>query len=148
MSVKLGLLLVGHSLSLCSIFVSAFLVDRTNFGLKVLWLCWCLYSSTWGSAWLQWVASSESVSLLRWISAKVTPKDCWETSPSQVSGTSWRCCSPLPNSCRFQSFSWLSGPLSCFSSHLIPPPPPPLSHSVPSLHLPPMTILFPLLSEF
>jgi hypothetical protein len=36
MCLKLGQLLVGYSLSICSIFVPAFLVDRTNFGSKVL----------------------------------------------------------------------------------------------------------------
>ncbi|KRY63611.1 hypothetical protein T4D_14450 [Trichinella pseudospiralis] len=34
MGLKLGQSLVGHSLSLCSIFVPAHLVGRTNFGLK------------------------------------------------------------------------------------------------------------------
>jgi hypothetical protein len=32
MGLKLGKLLGGYSPSLCSIFVSAFLLDRTNFG--------------------------------------------------------------------------------------------------------------------
>jgi hypothetical protein len=46
MSFKLGQLLLGHSLSLCSIFVPAFLVDRINFGSESfmgvlsLYLCW------------------------------------------------------------------------------------------------------------
>jgi hypothetical protein len=64
---QIGLLLVGHSLSLRSIFVPIFLffgggvdfsrhgfsarqlptffVDRTNFGSKVLWVGWCPYLS-------------------------------------------------------------------------------------------------------
>jgi hypothetical protein len=43
-------------LSLCSIFALTFLVDRINFGSKVLWVCWCSYSSTGVSAWLQeWI---------------------------------------------------------------------------------------------
>ena len=46
MGLKLDQLLVGHSFSLCSIFVPAFLVDRTNFGLKVLWVGCCPYLST------------------------------------------------------------------------------------------------------
>ena len=29
------------SLSLCLIFASAFLLDRSDFGLKVLWMVWC-----------------------------------------------------------------------------------------------------------
>jgi hypothetical protein len=36
--------------------VPAFLVDRINFGLKVLWVGWCLYCSTGIPAWLQEVA--------------------------------------------------------------------------------------------
>ena len=44
--------------------VLAFLIDRTNFGSKVLWMGWCPYLSTGGPAWLQEVASSGSISLL------------------------------------------------------------------------------------
>jgi hypothetical protein len=61
MGLKLGQLLVGHSLSLCSIPVSAFLVDRINFGLKVLWVGWYIYSSIGVPAWLQEMASSGSI---------------------------------------------------------------------------------------
>jgi hypothetical protein len=43
MGLKLGHLLVVHSFSLCSIFVPIFLLDRTNFGSKVLWVGWCPY---------------------------------------------------------------------------------------------------------
>ena len=42
----------------------------------------------------------------------------------------------------FHSFAWPSGHFSCPSPHLISPP-----FQLPSLHLPPMTISFPLLSE-
>ena len=42
----------------------------------------------------------------------------------------------------FHSFAWPSGYFSCPSPDLTSPP-----FQVPSLHLPPMTILFPLLSE-
>ena len=42
----------------------------------------------------------------------------------------------------FHSFAWPSGHFSCPSPHLISHP-----FQVPCLHLPPMTILFPLLSE-
>ena len=37
---KLCQLLVRHSFSLCSIFVPAFLLYRTNCGSKVLWVGW------------------------------------------------------------------------------------------------------------
>ena len=56
---RLGWLLVGLSLGLCS--TPAFLLDRISFGLKVLCVCWCPYSSTGGPAWLQEVASSASM---------------------------------------------------------------------------------------
>ena len=38
MGFKFGHLFVGHSLSLCSNPLPTFLVDRINFGLKVLWM--------------------------------------------------------------------------------------------------------------
>jgi hypothetical protein len=43
MGLKLGWLLVGSSLSLCSVFGRAFLLDRTNFELKVCGLVVPLY---------------------------------------------------------------------------------------------------------
>jgi hypothetical protein len=55
---------------------------------------------------------------------------------------------PQPSVADFHSFSWPSGHLSCPSPHLILIPPQPLSHAVPFLHLPLMTISFLLLSEF
>ena len=45
MGLKFGQL-VGHSHSFCSNFVPAFLVDRKNLGLNVLWVSWYLYCST------------------------------------------------------------------------------------------------------
>jgi hypothetical protein len=48
MDLKLGWLLVSHSLSLCSIFVPVFLLNRTNFGLKVLLMGWYLHPYTGG----------------------------------------------------------------------------------------------------
>ena len=59
MNLKLGLALVGHSLNLCSIFVPALLVGRTNFGQKGLWVGWYPYSSTGSPAGLQEVATSD-----------------------------------------------------------------------------------------
>ena len=45
LALGMGLKLVSvsfvHSLSLCSIFVPAFLVDRTNFGSKCIWSIYC-----------------------------------------------------------------------------------------------------------
>jgi hypothetical protein len=60
MGLKLGWLLVGHSLSLCSIpgAVPAFLVERIHLGLKVLWVGWYLYNSTAVPAGLQEVVAS------------------------------------------------------------------------------------------
>ena len=73
MGLKLSWLLVGHSLSLCSIFVPVLLVDKTKLGSKVLWMGWCLCPSTVGLDWLQKVTSSDSVQPLLEISAKITP---------------------------------------------------------------------------
>lgn len=52
MGPKLGWLLIGDTLRLCSIFVFAMLLDRTNFGLKDLWVHWCPYLFTGDPAWL------------------------------------------------------------------------------------------------
>ena len=84
MGQRLGRLLVGHAFSLYSVFVLVFLLDRTRFGSKVLWVDWCPYSSlgslvwlrevlipTWESCLRQVVASSGFISLLLGISAKV-----------------------------------------------------------------------------
>ena len=63
MSLKLGQSLVGHSLSLCSIFVSACLVGRAHIlGSKVLWVFWCPYPSTGSPALLQEVVTPGSIS--------------------------------------------------------------------------------------
>ena len=43
MGLKLCQLLVGYSFSLCSIFVMAFILDRTNFGWNFLQVIWCPY---------------------------------------------------------------------------------------------------------
>ena len=100
---KLCQLLVGHFLSLCSILVSLFLVDRMNFGLKVLWMGLCPYPSTGeGLAWQQ-EDTLASIAQLLSMSAKITPIDFGESPPSQVSGTSQRC-PQYPSShlsCRF-----------------------------------------------
>jgi hypothetical protein len=84
MDLKLDRLLVHHSFSLCSIFVPALLLDRTNFGLKVLWVSWCSYPEV--PAWLQEGASFDFMSPLLGISAKVTCIDTWVPPPSHVSG--------------------------------------------------------------
>jgi len=46
MALRLGLSLVDPFLSLCPSFVLVFLEDRTNFGLKVLWVGWGPYLSS------------------------------------------------------------------------------------------------------
>ena len=60
--------------------IPAFLVDRMNFGEKVLWVDWCPYHSTGVPDWLQEVASSGFMTIL----AKVTCTDSWESALSQV----------------------------------------------------------------
>jgi hypothetical protein len=46
MGLKLGQLLESHFLILCSIPLPAFLTDRINFALKILWFSWSLFCST------------------------------------------------------------------------------------------------------
>jgi hypothetical protein len=72
---QVGWLLVSHSLSLCSIFVPAFLSDRTNFGLKVCRRVGSLISPLGGPVWLLKVVMS--VSPLMDILTKVTHIDFW-----------------------------------------------------------------------
>ena len=64
--------------------VPAFLVDRIKFGLKVLWVGWCPYSSPGVPAWLQEVASSGSISPMLWVTAKVILIDSWAPPLSHV----------------------------------------------------------------
>ena len=86
MSFELGWLLVGHFFSLCSVPTS--ILDKANFGSKVLWVGWYPYASTEGPPWKQKVASSGSMSPLLGILAKVICIDSWEPPISYVSGTS------------------------------------------------------------
>jgi hypothetical protein len=131
----------------------AFLVDRINFVLKVLWVGWCLYLSTMVPEWLKEVAFSGSIFPMLRVTDKVTPIDSWVPFLSQVSVSSWRCAPPSkPRSVAyFYSFSWPSCHLFyCPSPHMILTPHfsiHPLSLSVPSISLPLMIISFPLLSE-
>jgi hypothetical protein len=113
--------------------VPAFLVDRINFGLKVLWVCCCPYRSTVAPAWLQEVASSASISLILWVTAKVTILDSWVSPLSQVLCLFLEMphTSPSLSAADFHSFSWPSGHLSCLFPHLILNPPVPSPILVP-----------------
>ena len=72
MLLKLGQLVVGHFLSLCSI-PCAFISGRWDaFGLKVLLEGWYLYCFIKGTAWLQEVTSAGSISPILWVTGKVT----------------------------------------------------------------------------
>jgi hypothetical protein len=64
MDLKLGQSLAGCYVNLCFILIPAFLVDRINFGLKVLWVGWCFYHSDEVSACLQKVDFLGSISPL------------------------------------------------------------------------------------
>ena len=139
-SLKLGPLLVGHSLSLCAIPSP----DRTNLGLKVLWVGWCPCCCVGLTTQLQEVASSGSRSSMLFITAKATPIDSWMPFLSQVSILSYRCHSPLPHPHQLQMYipfhfhAHLSH-LSCPSPHLtlkFPFLSPLLSLPFPSLRLP------------
>ena len=52
-------------------FVPAFLVDRTNLGLNVLWVDHCPYRSNKGPVWLQEVTTSGSIVPLLGVSTKI-----------------------------------------------------------------------------
>jgi hypothetical protein len=92
---KLGVLLVGQPLSLCSIPCPCISCRQVKFGLKVLWVGWCPYCSNGVLAFLHQVASLGSISPLLWVSAKVISIDSWETPWSQVSSM-WGVSFPLP----------------------------------------------------
>jgi hypothetical protein len=83
--------------------IPVFLIDRINFGLKVLWVDWCPYRFTGvPPAWLQEMAFLGSISPMWWVTAKVTPTDSWTPPLSQVSVSSCRWPYLLtPVSCRF-----------------------------------------------
>ena len=61
MGLNLGQLSVDNTLNLCfkSVLV---LIERTHFGLKVLWVGYCPYPSTESSAGLEEIATSGSIS--------------------------------------------------------------------------------------
>lgn len=130
-----------------SISVSTFLGGRINLGLKVLWLDWCPCHYTGVHAWLE--ASSGSISPLPWVSAKVTSTDSWEPPYPRSLARPWDVpTQQLQIAIYFSSYltilrvsphtwSW-KYPLSFLIL---------LSYPVSSLHLPPTTISFPLLSK-
>ena len=125
MGLKLGHLLVGISLVLVCFHISH---TQDTFGVE------------------SFVDGLMSL-LLQWDSSKVTPIDSWEPSPTQVTAMSSRFPQHPP-----PPFFWPSSPLSYLSPYLIQNTPlyfplHPLFLPVPSFHLTPMTILFPLLSE-
>ena len=128
------LLFVDHSLSLCSIFVPAFLLDRANFESKVLWVGWCSSVST-GR-----FCQTTGGGLFKFhVSTQALPP----RSPALTPGSF-----PHPV-CRFP---FTPDPLALFPVSSSPGSDPhspihPLSHIVPSLPLAPMTILFCILSE-
>jgi hypothetical protein len=62
LGLKLGHSLIAPFLNFCSIFIPAHLIDRTNFGLKVLCVVWCPYPSIGILSWLQEVHVSGPIS--------------------------------------------------------------------------------------
>jgi hypothetical protein len=73
MGLNLGMLMLNLSFRLCSIFVPAFLADRTNLGLKFLWVDQYPYPSTKGPVWLQEVTTSGSIFPQLGVSTKIAP---------------------------------------------------------------------------
>lgn len=100
MGLKMGWWLAIPSLS-ATFPMPAFLTYRINLGLKVLCIDRCLYCSSGVPAWLQDMASSGSISPMRWVTDKVTPIDSWVPPLYQVPALSSGCLSPTP-SCQLQ----------------------------------------------
>ena len=130
----------------------AFLVDKINVELKVLWVGWYLCHSTGVLAWQQEVASSGSISPVLWVTTEAIPIDSL-TNEDLITGLYFFLKMTLTSSPQsvayFHSFSWLSSNFSGPSPHLIlkqPSAPNTFSLPVPPhthLHLPLMIIYFP-----
>lgn len=139
---QVGPVIDGHFFHFYSIFVPAFLLDRTNFELNFFWEGWCPYPSTRSPAWLQEVASSGCMPPLLGISAKDT---CIDSFP--IPRTLEHPKIPAkPHLWQLQISIHSSGSLSCLFTHLILMTLP-LFYPISPLPLLPMTILFPLLRE-
>jgi hypothetical protein len=128
--------------SVCSIFVCVS-VRQEQFWVKIFEMGgW--QTATRGHVYLLEVVSSGSISPLLGILAKVSPLGPGSLSHPYHLGLSSG--SPLPPTATYYySFSWPSGLLSCLFKYLVHTPPS-LCHPGPSLPLPPMIILFLLLS--
>lgn len=122
--------------TVCSIFIPAHLVGRINYGLKILLVGWCPPLFTWSPAWLQEVATSDTVSLsgrnLSWSQTKISCSLAHTNFPANI-------INPLPISILPHSPLLLSMPTHHCHPHTFPHQ---LSQSIPSLHLSLMTILF------
>ena len=129
---KLGHSIIGLPLlSFCDIFVPVLLV---------FYMGCCPYLFTGSPVWLQEVATSGSVSPLLGVSARVTLVDSLSLPHLRFLA---HLRDAFPNPANFKSLS--KPPLYV---HLIPPFPSPFTFlPILSLHLPPKTTLFPLLSE-
>jgi hypothetical protein len=174
---KLGTLLFGHSLSLCSSPVVSFLIDRIDFESKVLWVGLCYLSVHWCSC----LATGGGLFDFHVPNAVVIPTDSWV--PVLLSCyRRWALRFPCPQCCGhsywFLGTSLIPEPSLVLemsntfpqppvqisiSSHgylpifPVPPhnllwtshfPPNPLSNPIPILHLPLMAILFPFYVRF
>ena len=153
MGLKLGQLLVGHSLKLCSILVPAFLVDRINLGLKVLWVGWMVSLTLY---WHSCLATGDGLFRFHIPNAKSQLR-----SPPLILGHlpyPQSLSTPgdahyvlIPFSCRFPFILMAICP-SLLSFPTLDPESPihlpfPLPFLVPSLHLPLITILLPFLNK-
>lgn len=118
--------LVGHSLTLCSIFNLAILIGRTYFGVKFLCMGWCPHSFTGCTAWLPEMVTLSFIS--------PTALSHIESHPHRLLGASpiqglWHIPEMLPYH---------------VTHHLLPPQPP--SHPIPHIHSFLVSILFSWLS--
>jgi hypothetical protein len=103
MGLKLGQLLDGQFLNLCSIPCPCISCGPDRFWVEIFVGELVSLSLHWILAWLQ---EAGSICPILWVTAKVTPIDSWVPPLSQVSVLSWRCPPPSPHPCQLQSFLW------------------------------------------
>ena len=100
MVLNFGWLLVFHSPVFALSPVLAFLVTSVSMGLNICWVCMWLYHSLGVPALLQEIASSGSISPMKWVIAKVNSIESWMPCLSQVL--------MMPSSPPHPSLFWIS----------------------------------------
>lgn len=66
------------AINICTTFIPAHLVGKTNYRSKILWMCWCPNSSTGNHALLQEIKAHSPYSPLLGVLSRVTLVDSWK----------------------------------------------------------------------